>query len=70
MECARLRRVILECMRPDLVPLVPDVILEANQHLRGMEAELNTLAEGRQSDRRALEVAIRELRQVIQRHLQ
>jgi hypothetical protein len=57
-------------MRSDLVPLVPDIILDANQRLHGMQAELNALAEGRQSDRRALEAAIRELKQVIQRHLQ
>ncbi len=57
-------------MRSDLVALIPDIVLEANQRLHGMQVELNALAEERQSDRRALEAAIRELKQIIQRHLQ
>lgn len=57
-------------MRSDLVVLIPDIVLEANQRLHGMQVELNALAEERQSDRRALEGAIRELKQIIQRHLQ
>jgi hypothetical protein len=58
-------------MRSDLSLLIPDIILEANQRLQGMQAELNRLkTEARKNDIRALEGAIDELQQVIQRHLQ
>ena len=58
-------------MRSDLYLLIPDIVLEANQRLQAMQAELKRLrAEGRDEDSRALEGAIAELKQIIHLHLQ
>jgi hypothetical protein len=51
--------------------LIPEVVLEAKQRLQVMQAELNRMrSEGPENDRRALEAAVAELKQMIQRHLQ